>query len=82
MNGTAQRERHTAVKTAERRIDDLDLVVQALSIEIVQYRDQFGETLERERQARQADRIGARQDHHAFISKTLWQRLRWLVTGR
>jgi hypothetical protein len=31
MNGTAQRQRHTAVRTADKRIEDIEAVVEGLA---------------------------------------------------
>lgn len=91
MNGTEQRARHTAVQTAERRIDDVVTVLANLSAEILKDRERVaalsGEVaLDRSiRETQIADLysrlkgVVARQ--LLFESMSFWQRLKWLLTG-
>jgi len=93
MNGTEQRERHTAVARAEKRLNDLELVVTELAKDLVKHGEQvtddlavFNERLRLFHEAEAsrldaADTLLARQ-FDAFVHMTFWQRLRWHVTGR
>lgn len=88
MNETEQRQRHVAVATAERRIDDLELLVNAMSAALVEDHDGFEAKLNsadrvRERYAletrQRLDGIAGRQ--LLFESMTFWQRCKWLFMG-
>jgi hypothetical protein len=97
VNGLQQRQRHTAVQTVEKRIDDLETLIMGLAQQLVEARS------EQERQMHQLvdsvnsvlDKGHAEQqkyinagdamvlDHFvAFGSKGFWQRFRWLFLGR
>lgn len=92
MNGTEQRQRATAVNRAEARLDDIELVIQALAEEIVKNRDTTAAAVNDER----THRLKLAVEQRAYVDdenrKTLylfanfkfmtaWQRLRWLVRG-
>jgi hypothetical protein len=95
MNGLEQRQRHTAVSTVEKRIDDLEILLTAVAAEHVVFRDQVRDgakgqgaydRLEAERVDAVDRGLKARVDQlHAqpvLMADTLWSRLRWIVTGR
>jgi len=96
MNGVEQRVRHLAIKTAEKRIDDLELLVAAIdentasSLKAVQAAfaavDQWQHDLATshnkvlDEQVARLDAVRAEQAR--FVSMTFVQRLRWLFLGR
>jgi hypothetical protein len=79
MNGTAQRQRHVAIATAEKRIDDTQLGLELLAAEVV--KDQARITQHRAFLAnhrRALTAIEARLD--ALEAPTRWQRFcRWIT---
>lgn len=89
MNGTQQVARATAVNRAERRLDDMELVINAFATAMVEDRKQtnaligdlaIGVSKERdERREMTADRD---RRIAAWEARTFWQRLLWLVAGR
>lgn len=92
MNGAQQTERFTAVRRAELRIADLELVLMKLAEETVRDRAQV-DTQQRElvdgvngaiaQLAHDLDhRIGlVARNLTRFEQRSFWQRLRWIVRG-
>lgn len=86
MNGAEQRERFTAVSRVEKRVEDVELLVEQFAKEIVADRarldQQHRELIDAVNYA-----IGAvAQEERAYVDaflygRTLWQRLRWIVRG-
>jgi hypothetical protein len=91
MNGLEQKQRFTAVSRVERRCDDVETVVEGLAAEIVQDRARLDErmqdvgtlfaTHERDLQQTRRDLTGVTVRFHTFETRTLWQRLCWIVRG-
>jgi hypothetical protein len=54
MNGIEQRARHSAVRTAERRIDDLELVLEQIATEALAQRETFATHLLKQHDACQS----------------------------
>jgi hypothetical protein len=95
MNGTEQRERHTAVTALQRRVDDCSLLIEALAGDNVRYRDaaakdHAADLAHIDRQLRALERrldtltaadrdLTLRMDAHRGMN--LWRRLQWLVVG-
>lgn len=86
MNGAEQRERFTAVSRVEKRVEDVELLVEQFAKEIVADRarldQQYRELIDAVNYA-----IGAvAQEERAYVDaflygRTLWRRLRWIVRG-
>lgn len=92
MNPEQQRERFTHTQRLEKRLEDLELVVETLAVEIVRDRTTITDDLAvfNERLRVYAELEAGRLDAtdsilagrlEAFAHMTLWQRLRWLVRG-
>jgi len=88
MNATEQKQRHVAVRTAEKRLDDMELVIVQLASELVAARDAAatrGQAIEDTATERwlESTRTHARlgDDLAAFAGMGLWARLCWLVRG-
>jgi hypothetical protein len=92
MNGTEQRARHVAIRTAEKRLDDVETFLTALAAEIVKDREGYLRAVNEERthrlkladeQRAYVDREDRKQECAlaAFKTMTFWQRLRWFVRG-
>lgn len=87
MNGIEQRARHVALRTAEKRIDDVELFLTALAAEIVKDREAVAAALAHERASRQREidacetALENEQRIRETLRRSLWQRLRWLVRG-
>jgi uncharacterized small protein (DUF1192 family) len=95
MNGTEQRQRFTAVSRAERRLDDLELIVIELDARLAALAgivERLEQRLAEERTHRleladkqrtyvdRADRdLSLRIDAHRGMN--LWRRLQWLIVG-
>lgn len=92
MNGAEQVARFSATQRLEKRLEDLELVVETMAVEIVKGRElhdqQHREIVDGVNQAlgdlgqqcRQRG-ISIRESAIAFEHQTFWQRLRWLVRG-
>lgn len=92
MNGAEQRERFTSVQRLEtrleRRLEDLELVVEAQTALIVRQKELLEQDLqvfiERVRVHHErltATDLNLKNHLDAFTHLTFWQRLRWLVRG-
>jgi hypothetical protein len=90
MNGEEQRARHTAVERAEKRLDDLELIVVKMAEQAVEYRTTLNEdfAVYRERLRLYTAREIARLDEantrlarqlDTFTNATRWQRIRWML---
>jgi hypothetical protein len=88
MNGAEQVQRFTATQRLERRLADLELVVDAQTALIVKQKETIDQDLQvfNERLRVYAEREAGRLDAtdqilaaqiHAFIHQTFWQRLCW-----
>lgn len=94
MNGTEQRERGNAVAAVQRQIDDLGTVVDAMDTKLTAVARITLDAINDDRTEQLAERhelnerlttglAGADMRLAALEAPTtLWQRLRWLVTGR
>ena len=93
MNGTEQKQRHTAVAAVQTQVDDHAAVLEALDTRIAEIGRLTLDAIDDERAAN-AKRA---YEQHAYtdlrcdaqmdvlrrhVTMTLWQRLRWLLTGR
>lgn len=92
MNGLEQRARFTAVSRAEKRLDDLELVLGKMAEETVRDRAQLAEDIDvfnervrvhTEREALRIDTLcAALADRLGVLEqRTPWQRLRSLIWG-
>ena len=88
MNGAEQRERFSATQRLEKRLEDLELVVETMAVETVKAGTAHNQQIEALGQAVTAALDGALERHVAlaeaflaFEHQTLWQRLRWWVRG-
>jgi hypothetical protein len=97
VNGTEQRQRHTAVQTVEKRIDDLETLIMGLAQQLVEARseqerqmhqlvDSVNSVLDKGHKQQQlyidAGDDGVRERFVAFATRGFWQRFRWLFLGR
>lgn len=88
MNGAQQVERFTAVRRAEKRLDDLELLLTALAAEVVTDREfirgavtQDRAVSDRRHLASTANIDAVRLRSLSLEQRTFWQRLRWFVRG-
>lgn len=96
MNGVEQRERHTVVAKAEKRLDDLEVVVdgmasshvrdrEAVQDQLRQVVDGLNAALQKDHEERQAYIDAGDKKSltlvYDFLNLGFWRRLRWLVLG-
>lgn len=88
MNGAEQVARFSATQRLEKRLEDLELVVETMAVETVRERDHhvqqqqvLVDTVNAALDGTLQRHVGLAEAFLAFEHQTLWQRLRWWVRG-
>lgn len=86
MNGTEQRERFTAVSRVEKRVEDVELIVEQFAKELVADRVRLDQQHRALIDALNAAVQRALTEERAYVDaflygRTFWRRLRWIVRG-
>jgi ribosome-binding protein aMBF1 (putative translation factor) len=86
MNGAEQRERFTAVSRMEKRVEDIELIVEQFATEIVADRERLDLQHQELITAVNLAIGAALQEERAYVDafvhgRTFWRRLRWVIRG-
>jgi len=88
MNPEQQRERFSHTQRLEKRLEDLELVVETMAVETVKAGtahhhqiEALGEAMNTGLDNALTRHVALAEAFLAFEQQTLWQRLRWLVRG-